>query len=174
MNADVFIEELRERFLPFGKLNVATINVPRELTTLYDAVWLVQKTHSGIEVHIHDLQKAQPEVTIDVQSHRSLNYPIGITTSDVMKKAAEEYGNLPQEMNYIEQYANIIYGAFNVSIAYEKAESLFYQYRMGKGSPSLLQLAYGRLNDFTFNNTKCHQLLNEIKMTAHSQNITLV
>ena len=173
MSIEVFIDELRARFLPLGSLNVATTtNIPGQPMPRYDAIWFVEAISSGIEVHIRDLRAYQPTVVIDVPSHFSLEYSLGSATSDVMLKANEGYACLEEELKGINRYADLILDAYNVSISYDKASMLFSQF-YGTNKPERLQEAYKALKDLTLYSTKCIQLRNAIEITSKAKGITL-
>ena len=173
MNIDIFIEELRGRFLPLGKLNIATTtNIPGQPMPRIDDIWFIEATPSGIDVHIYDLQKSIPVVVVDVPSRLSLNYTLGTSTSDIISKASKEYAGMLQELASIKQYADLILDAYNVAVAYEKATVLFNQY-YGTQKPELLKAAYNTLKGCVLFDLKCNQLLDAIKSTAKSNNIGL-
>ena len=105
MDIDLFIKELRERFRPYGRLNVASTG-PR-----VDSVWFIEDSPSGVSVHIRDLEKMTASVIIDIPLHLSLDYTLGTTTLDVMQKASQIYASLPQVLNRINEYADLIFDA---------------------------------------------------------------
>ena len=174
MSIEVFIDELRERFLPIGKLNVPTTkNVIGQPMPRFDDIWFVESTPSGVEVHIRDLQAYQPTVVVGVPSHLSLEYSLGSATSDVMQKANAGYAGLQAELKSIKQYADLILDAYNVAKAYDRATMLYNQF-YGINKPERLQDAYKTLKGLNLCCPKCVQLLEAIKAAAQSNNIKLL
>lgn len=72
MDIEIFRDELNARFLPYGKLNVATTtNVAEQPMPRYESIWMISATSSAVEFHITGLQSANPLVTADVTSQLS-------------------------------------------------------------------------------------------------------
>lgn len=173
MNINVFIEELRARFLPLGKLNVATTSYRfGNSTPLVDSIWFIEAQPAEIEVHIRDFQKQKPVVVADVHSQLSLNYVLGTETSDVMRSAEQEYKGLPNVLEGIRQYAALISEAYKVALAYDLASVLYNQF-MSTNNPDTLRQAYSALNGLSLNDGGCISLFDAIKEAARSRGIIL-
>lgn len=175
MNIDVFIEELRARFLPKGKLSVAsTVNMVGQPMPRFDMIQFVDAEPKNTNTYIRNLQNQNPEVVVEVEDELSMRYTLGTSLVNVNAKAANYYASKPDAVAEIQQNAALIDDAYQVSVAYDQATVLFNQFSStGMNNAPLLQQSYDAVKNKTLLTIKTNQLLNAIKATAKSSNIQL-
>lgn len=177
MDIDVFQNELHTRFIHKAKVVVdTTTNIPGQSMPRYENIWMIEVEPSEVNCHISNLQSVSPLVVFDIKDELSMNYPLGTLTTDVMQKANSHYGSKPQAqaLSLIKEYADYIYEAYQISLAYDMACVKFARFQNVRPVDSLLlQQAWQAIQSVNYTNVKSGMLSNAIQTAAKNNNIVL-